>query len=262
MLIEGKLPSKYGNYADLVKNYYLKKDGEDRSVSKHYWINKEQGDIKQILDTLRNAPEIKETLQKAYPDYKIQPVHSSDEVYISVDPSLRKNSDIALSDCHYDAPFKYVYQCGNIFTRVILGLTENKTIYTTIGDKKSLLSTLDFNAMDYNSDYHCVEGNIPKGDIRILLKLHFLCIHPQSSNTCISFTQNLNDWWTHFSREVMRQSAKPTNFWEQILAKIIVTVRYIYNKSSISILTLSVIICFLYFKKSKRSKIFLLTNRK
>jgi hypothetical protein len=147
-----------------------------------------------------------------------------------VDPSLRKNSDIALSDCHYDAPFKYVPQCGNVFVRVILGLTENSTTFTTIDSKKSLLSTLDFNGMDYNNDYHCVEGYIPKGQIRILLKLHFLCIHPDSSKWCADWTQLINDKWTHWSREAMRRTVNPTNILDCVLGQIIVLLRTIYNK--------------------------------
>lgn len=254
MLIEGKLPKEtYISHCDKVKNYFLrKKQRETENSSIHYWINQiDDKEIKDSLEFLRNAPEIKQEIQKSYPKHIIKSVHSSDEVYISVDPSLRKNSDIALSDCHYDAPFKYVPQCGNKFIRVIMALNENKTTYTTIDNQKSLLSTLDFNAMDYNSDYHCVEGYIPKGDIRILLKLHFLCINPNSSNACVKFTESINDKWTHYSRELMRKSINPNTFSEKLLSKLILGVRKIYNNIDIKVI-LFLIVLFILYKVNRK----------
>jgi hypothetical protein len=237
MLIEGALPLEYKIYADKLRMYYYNLHGDDANTSKHYWINDvDDIEMRESLEILRNANEIKDAIQEAYPEYNIESVHNSDEIYISVDPSLRKNSDIALSDCHYDAPFKYVPQCKNVFIRVILGLTENSTTYTTIGDKVSVLSTLDFNGMDYNNDYHCVEGYIPTGDIRILLKLHFLCKHKSSSESCANFTKNINDKWTHISREMMRRSVEPTTIMDKCLGYTIVTVRTLYLYSNVLII--------------------------
>ena len=229
MLIEGKLPDKYLKDTELVCEYYSSLN-TDSDTSKHYWINTvDQEHIKRSLDTLRNASEITHAIQTAYPSYSIQPVHTSDEVYISVDPSLRKNSDVVLSDCHYDAPFKYVYQGGNIFIRVIIALNKNNTTYTTIDSRKSLLTTLDFNGMDYNRDYHCVEGTIPDGDTRILLKLHFICIHPRSPLFLVRFTEKINDSWTHISRELMRKSTNPETVGDTLLAIVILHTRTVYN---------------------------------
>jgi hypothetical protein len=243
MLIEGRLSDIYNKDAEYVENYYK---GHDNKKSTHYWIDKIKDDnLKSRLEKLRDAEEIIKKIQSAYPNHTIVPVKSSDEVYISVDPSKRNNSDIALSDCHYDAPFKYVPQCGNVFIRVILALTKNNTTYTTIEDKTSLLDKLDFNGMDYNSDYHCVKGYIPKDTTRILLKLHFLCIHKDSSEGCKNFTEYINDKWTHLSRESMRMSAEPTNPLEFLLGWIIVLLSKIYNNSRI---ILVIIILFLIIK--------------
>lgn len=246
MLIEGKLPSSYKAAAQYIEDYYK---GHNNDTSTHYWIDKiEDQSLRLRFEELRNAQEIKQALVQAYPDYDIIPVQSSDEVYISVDPSKRKFSDIALSDCHYDAPFKYVPQCGNIFIRVIMSVTENKTTFTTIGDKTSLLDRLDFNAMDYNSDYHCVKGFIPENQTRILLKLHFLCIHPESSKACVSFTRYINDKWTHFSREAMRMSAAPSNMLERILGHFIVLLSKLYNMSSPLMIIGLILLVYMFFR--------------
>lgn len=249
MLIEGKLPNNYLNSCKIIESYYKKKH-KDNEQSIHYWINSiEDINIKKQLNILRYTDEIKKKIQEFYPDYIIENVTESDEVYISVDPSKRKNSDIALSDCHYDAPFKYVPQGGNKFIRVILSVTKNNTTYTTIENKKSMLSTLDFNGMDYNSDYHCVNGYIPTGEIRIILKLHFICIHPKSSKWYINFCKELNNNWTHISREVMRKSVSPNSITDHILNYIILTSRYIYiyiNVIMIIILILIIIYLLLH----------------
>lgn len=246
MLIQGKLPITYTQDAQFVEKYY---DGHDNNSSVHFWIDKiHDKSLKLKLDKLRSANEILLQIQKAYPSHKIVPVQSSDEIYISVDPSKRKNSDIALSDCHYDAPFKYVPQCGNVFVRVILSLTENTTTYTTIGDKTSLLDRLDFNGMDYNNDYHCVKGYIPDGSVRILLKLHFLCIDKNSSSACATFTQNLNNKWTHISRDAMRFSSQPKNVFQLILGATIVLLSKIYNNSRAIILICLLLVASMYIK--------------
>lgn len=251
MLIEGKLPKSYLNDVIYIEQYYSN-HGNDSST--HYWIDEINDTVlKSKIDNVRNAEEIIDEIKKHYPKHNIVPVHSSDEVYISVDPSKRRNSDIALSDCHYDAPFKYVPQCGNKFIRVILAITKNKTTYTTIEKKTSLLDRLDFNGMDYNSDYHCVKGFIPKGDIRILLKLHFLCVDPQSTQICKNFTWYINDKWTHISREAMRMSAKPQTFFEYFIGFFIVFLSKLYNNSRPILIILLYIYLIFLFKNNKKA---------
>lgn len=262
MLIEGKLPEYYLTHAQHVTDYYTNKHANgENTVSVHYWINSLDEPIYDSIQTLRTAPIIQQKIQEAYgPTYSVIPVHASDEVYISVDPSKRKNSDIILSDCHYDAPFKYVPQCGNRFIRVILALNENNTTYTTIENITSCLSTLDFNGMDYNNDFHCVKGYIPPGKIRILLKLHFVCVHRASPKSCTQFTRNLNNDWTHISRELMRNSSNPTTVSERLLSFTILSCGRLYNNIHYVIVVLTIvgillyIISFIKFHKTSMAK--------
>jgi len=236
-MIEGKLPTyAYANHAQNITSYFKSIRYNDENVtSVHYWIDTIDAPlhVRNSIKALRDAPVIIDKIQESYPGYRIVPEKNSDEVYLSVDPLKRRNSDVVLSDCHYDAPFKYVPQCGNVFIRIILALNENTTTYTTIESNKSVLSTLDFNGVDYNNDYHCVKGYIPPGEIRILLKLHFLCIHPTSPQSCIKFTHDLNNSWTHFSRELMRKSADPTTSLEHVISFVVLGCSKLYNNSNI-----------------------------
>lgn len=231
MIIQGKLNDDYLPSAEFIENYYKTKHDNSNNISYHYWINDiEDEELRKHIENLRCAPEIKDKIREHYIDCDILSVHTSDEVYLSVSPDKRHGSDITLSDGHYDAPFSWVPQGGNIFLRVILGCNENSTVYTRIEDYTSTLSTLDFNVMDYNRDFHYVEGYIPENKQRILLKLHFIAKPPMSSKLSTFFCEYINDKWTHFSREVMRVSIDPETPFQHALKFTTLSVRWIFNK--------------------------------
>jgi len=257
MLIDGKLPNIYDTHIN--QSYMHLKDlnlkGEN---SIHYWINNIK-DEKLLfhLNKLRNAPEIKKTILEKYTNHEIISVHNSDEIYISVSPKERKGSDIALSDCHYDAPFKYIYQGGNVFLRVILALNENDTVYTEVENKKSLISRSEYNIIDYNQDYHCVHGEIPNNKNRILLKLHFIAKPINSHQFWTDFCEYINNSWTHLSRELMRISIEPKTFLETIIKYIVLGSRLFWNYTWYILTIIFILLYLLYlypFKKIKRMK--------
>lgn len=209
MLTEGQLPNKYEDLANVLRKHFAAKR-ENYDTSYHEWMDEiTDKEVRSALEQLRSAPEILSSLSKAYGGRELVPVNKADEVYVSVDPSKKKGSDIALTDCHYDGPYKYAPDCGNKFIRVLLSVTENNSVYTTILGQTSMLSTLEWNAMDYNEDYHCVRGQIPPGQIRILLKIHFMVRDPGSSDWCLSATKYMNERWAYASRFVMRNTANP-----------------------------------------------------
>ena len=229
MLIHNTLPKKYFNSIDYVYNYYKNKNLEGNH-SVHYWINQVNHPTLQYhLNRLRNSPYFKLIINTYYPNYKIISVHTSDEIYLSVSPSKRIGSDVTLSDCHYDAPFRMVPQGGNIFLRAILALNENNTVYTQVNDKTSRLTKGDFNIIDYNNDFHCVKGKIPKNKDRIILKLHFVAIPRHSPLYFTRLCIWMNDGWTHFSREMMRDSIKPKTLTQKIKKNLVMVSHHIYT---------------------------------
>lgn len=159
-------------------------------------------------------------------------------MYLSVSPDKRTGSDNALSDCHYDAPFAWVPQGGNLFIRMILALNYNDSVYTQVGPHTSTLSTGDYNVIDYNRDYHCVKGAIPAGRYRLLLKLHFVLIPKGSSVAATAFCRNINNSWIHASRNIMNMSIQPSTLPEYATAFLVESSRIIYNHSSVTIFLL------------------------
>ena len=230
----------------VVRNYFVKFANNDRS--RHFWIDSLRPlSIKRQIDVIRNHPSLLSQLKKTYKGYKIVPVHQSDEVYLSVSPDKRKGSDKALSDCHYDAPFAMVPQGGNKFIRMIIALNYNDSVYTQVGKQKSVLSTGDFNIIDYNRDYHCVHGSIPHGRYRLLLKLHFVLVPENSSEAATQFCIDINNWWIHASRTIMNMSINPQTFGEHSVAYIVETARLLYNNANLTIssllLLLLIVLC-------------------
>ena len=259
MLTEGKLPANYVRLTDVLRDHFASKR-DNYETSYHEWMDEiEDPEVRGALDKLRRAPEILESLSKAYEGRKLVPVPAADEVYVAVDPSKMKGSDIALTNCHYDGPFKFAPDCGNKFIRVLLSVTENNSVYTTILDETSMLSTLEWNAMDYNEDYHCVRGQIPPGQIRVLLKIHFMVQNPTSPEWCLQASKFMNERWAFASRFVMRNTANPQTAFAKFFAAIInfFTATYLTANENpatsgiILLLVLAVIVAIAYGAKSE-----------
>jgi len=204
----------------------------------HEWINSvEPGSYREALEKARTNPTLFKAMQTRFPNTKILPVTESDEVYWSASPKEAKGSDRSLVDCHYDAPFSVIPTGGVIYYRIILAVNENDTVTTVFPDedKRVKMNKGDFHGLDYNQDWHCVEGSIKPGHYRVLLKLHYLIVPVEASSTWASFIRWINVAWTVGSRATMRMSADPQNFWEAFVGWIVNICRYIYNNTNAKI---------------------------
>ena len=254
MLIHNSLPTSYNNSINYIYNTY-KDENINGESSIHYWINNiDNKELQYHLNRIRNAPEIKNTIKKYYIEHNVEPSTDSDEVYLSVSPSNREGSDVTLSDCHYDAPFKYIYQGNCKFLRLIIALNENNNVYTQVNDETSLLTTGNYNIIDYNKDYHCVHGKIPENKNRIMLKLHYIAVPYNTNKNWIVFCRKINNWWTHFSRETMRDSIKPSNLTEYIKKYIVLLSRLIWNYMFFLLFFLVFFFIIVYFVPKKIKK--------
>jgi hypothetical protein len=264
--------SLYNNKNDL---YIISNKAKERystyTTAHHEWIDSIK-DLKyrNAIENIRNSRSIIEKMKEKFPSYSIQNVSDADEVYWAVSPKFALGSDRALVDCHYDAPFGWFPTGGVIFYRVIIATNENNTVTTVFPDenKEVKMSTGDFHGLDYNKDWHCVDGKIPPGKFRVLLKLHYL-ITPPGAESYNNYVKWINVTWTKLSRETMRMSAKPSNPIEWFVALIVGICRLIFNNTSTSIGTFFILlILYSYFRKTKfpfntlLKKFKLLTNGK
>jgi hypothetical protein len=107
------------------------------------------------------------------------------------------------------------------------------------------MTTSDFHGLDYNKDWHCVEGSIPKGKYRVLLKMHYLII-PKDSEAFENWVRWINVSWTVGSRETMRMSANPQNLLEWLVALTVSISRIVFNNFYICMIIVIIIIAFIW----------------
>lgn len=226
------------------------------TTAHHEWINKvEPSKYRDALDTVRSDPEIFAKIRERFPNSTIKTATEVDEIYWAVSPKGAVGSDRALVDCHYDSPFALFPTGDVVFYRVIIACNENNTVTTVFPDEnmRVKMGPKDFHGLDYNKDIHCVEGAIPEGKYRILLKLHYVIV-PPGKEAYEPWVRWLNVTWTVLSRETMRMSADPKNWWEYIVALIVTICRVLFNKFYLCIMSalLLTLIYMLIMKKKSR----------
>lgn len=222
----------------------------------HEWINNvENSSYRDSLNRIRINQEILNKIHERFPDSTVKNVTEADEIYWAVSPIDAVGSDRSLVDCHYDAPFSWFPTGGVVFYRVIIACNENNDVTTIFPTEniKVKMTTSDFHGLDYNKDWHCVEGSIPKGKYRVLLKMHYLII-PKDSEAFENWVRWINVNWTIGSRETMRMSANPQNFLEWLVALIVSISRVVFNNSYICILIVCIIIGATIYLNSQRFK--------
>lgn len=213
---------------------YINNVSEGRTKAHHIWTEELVKDpIYSNIEKARTSDVLIDLLKTSFPNSRILNVREADELYWAVSPAEAKGSDRSLVDCHYDAPFAIV-ETGVKFYRIIISCNENEDVNTVFPNDgvRVVMTTGDFHGLDYNRDYHCVEGSIPADKYRVLMKLHYLIV-PDSKGIGSPdemITKFLNIQWTKLSRLFMRVSAEPQNIVEQVMGEIVNVSRTVFNK--------------------------------
>jgi len=208
----------------------------------HVWIDSIQEEkLRNSLERIRTSRVIMDSIHKKFPDSAVFSVKEADELYWAVSPQEAGGSDCSLVDCHYDAPFAWIPTGGVTYYRVILACNENNEVTTVFPTEhaKVKMTTGDYHGLDYNQDWHCVEGSIPPGKYRILLKLHYIVV-PEGSEGWSTWVKWINVVWTKASRETMRMSAEPANPFEWLVAAIVNVSRTMFNNGYLFLVFLMV----------------------
>ena len=182
----------------------------------------------------------------------------SDEVYWAVSPKQAGGSDRVLVDCHYDAPFSWIPTGGVTYYRVIVAMNENTTVTTVFPTENAStkMTTGDYHGLDYNTDWHCVDGQISAGKHRILLKLHYLIVPDAAKNSgWPQFVRWMNVFWTKCSRETMRMSAEPANPFEWLVATFVNACRIIFNNYLLLLIPAIAFLLYQLFVTKRRRRI-------
>lgn len=220
-VISGDISAEIKVDTDVIEAIAKERYKHHVSKAHHEWINEiDDLQLKSAIDNIRSQRAIFIRMQEEFPGMTIRSVKEVDEIYWAVSPDAAKASDTALVDCHYDAPFGWIPTFGVTFYRIIIGMNENNTVTTYFPDedKKVKMTTGEFHGLDFNQDWHCIDGTIPKGKHRILLKLHYIVI-PKNRRTYAKFISYLNTCWAKFSRSSMNLSSDPRNpFYNRLMS--------------------------------------------
>jgi len=250
------------SYNDPETFKYISETSKERysqyKKAHHEWIDKvEPGKFRTSLESVRKNEAIMNAIKKKFPGSYIEPVPEVDEVYWSASPKEAKGSDRSLVDCHYDSPFALIPTGGVVYYRIIIAMNENDTVTTVFPNenKRVKMNIGDFHGMDYNKDWHCVEGAIPADKYRVLLKLHYLVIPENTQQFWIDMVQYINVMWTRLSRETMRMSADPKSPFEIFIGYLVNVSRFLFNNFNIilvCILAVYVVTTIFLTKKGSR----------
>jgi hypothetical protein len=133
-------------------------------------------------------------------------------------------------------------------------MNENSSVTTIFPseNKRVKMSTGDFHGLDYNKDWHCVEGSILPNNYRVLLKLHYLVVPQGTQQMWVDWVRFMNVSWTKISRAAMRMSADPQTPIESLVAMFVNFCRFVFNNIN-TILIYLVAVFILIFAISKRA---------
>jgi len=263
-VISGSAKNELSNELTLITDI-AKEKYKGINIGHHEWVEKlDNNEYKKAINKVRTSDVIINKIKEKYPDAIIKNVTESDEIYWSVSPKSATGSNRTLVDCHYDAPFAILPTFGVIFYRVIIATNENNDVITVFPNEnvRVKMNTGEFHGLDYNKDWHCVEGEIPEGKYRILLKLHYI-ITEKGSEKYEDYVKFINVRWNQITRETMRMSANPQNILESFVGILVNTFREIYNNIYIIIITLILLYIFstkmgknifIYIKKNLKRK--------
>ena len=229
-VISGNATKELSNELSYITEVAKKRYGHIH-IAHHEWINLiEDKKYKDTIDKVRTSNVILEKIYEKFPNTTIKNVTEADEVYWAVSPKQAIGSDRSLVDCHYDSPFSWFPTGGVTYYRVIIATNENNDVSTYFPDEniRVKMSTGDFHGLDYNKDLHCVDGQIPKDKVRILLKLHYIIV-PKGAESWEQYVRWINVKWTEISRETMRMSAKPENIFEWCTGSLVNICRVLFN---------------------------------
>lgn len=261
-VISGKVSDIYSKDLEFISNIAKNRYSSFKTAN-HEWINSvENSEYRSALERVRASPDIINKISDKFNTKNIKNVTETDEIYWAVSPKNATGSDRSLVDCHYDSPFAWFPTGGVIYYRVIIACNENNTVITIFPDEEMRvkMSTSYFHGLDYNKDWHCVEGKIPEGKYRVLLKLHYL-VTPEGSEFWEEYVKYINIQWTVLSRETMRMSANPKNILEYIIAGTVTFCRIIFNYFYVFIFTF-IFLAIIYYNRKYIINTLGISNRK
>lgn len=188
----------------------------------HSYIQKMPQKFQDMVYKVKHSNEITNRIcnqfQKNNCDIKY--LNNIDELYIS-HYNFDNGGDQGLFDKHYDGVLKFVNDGTIIRALVYINSEDNFVVHFLDSNKNIHFKTNDFGLIDFNREYHYVEGsydeNMKTEDNRIILKLHYL-VCPNCSETYINSLIFINKFISFdITRTAMDYSKNPQTIFQKII---------------------------------------------
>jgi len=201
------------NTIDEIRKYILSNytDKLKERPSLHEYIDNTPLELQTLVDKVRKSSRIKNLICSKYKQCDLTQLSNIDELYIS-HYNLDGGGDQGLYDKHYDGVLRFINDATVIRALVYVNSNDDFKVHFLDSKKSHHFSNYEFGILDFNREYHWVEGSYNKNmdhkDSRILLKINYL-VCPNCSSGYTKFIIFLNASVFSFVKICMQYSKSP-----------------------------------------------------
>ncbi len=203
---------------DKIKDFIFKKyekEIKDRP-SMHTYIDSLPKEEYELFKPIFNNKKIRDQICSKFDDCNIIHLKNTDEIYIS-HYNIDKGGDQGLFEKHYDGVLKDLKDSTIVRLLVYVNANDDYKVHFLDSNVSHNFKTYEYGLLDFNREYHYVEGSYNKNDTpRVLLKINYLvCPH------CTPFYQNFvikfNTLVFYIVKTSMEYSKSPKNIFQKII---------------------------------------------
>jgi hypothetical protein len=214
----------------ILSNYTDKLKGRS---SLHEYIDNTPLELQTLVDKVRKSQRIKNLICSKYKQCDVTQLSNTDELYIS-HYNLDGGGDQGLYDKHYDGVLRFINDATIVRALVYVNSNDDFKVHFLDSKKSHHFSNYEFGILDFNREYHWVEGSYNKNmdykDSRILLKINYL-ICPNCSSLYTKFIIFLNESVFFIVKKCMEYSKSPQTPAQHIIGFFCNLFRWVNNIS-------------------------------
>ncbi len=203
---------------DRIKEFIFKKyknEINDRP-SMHRYIESLSKDEYEIFKPIFNNKKIKDQICSKFKDCNITHLSNTDEIYIS-HYNIDKGGDQGLFEKHYDGVLRDLNDATVVRLLVYINADDNYKVHFLDSNVVHNFKSYEYGILDFNREYHYVEGNYNKNDsTRILLKINYL-VCPNCTSLYKKMVINFNTLVFYIVKTSMEYSKSPKNVFQKII---------------------------------------------
>ena len=204
-----KLEDYLSPYLTLLKYYIEENDDSSGKTTKHHYELYANSRVRLCIEKIRTSPALINYLKSKWNNYQVMPVLEMNEMYASRLRGIGSDagSDAVFQQKHIDGPFGLI----PFFTliRCIITIHNETNIKTDIKGEVWSCQKGEFFAIDYNRDLHFIFGEQEEGQLRYVLKLHYVMYPNWMPESIVCYYKYLNYRYNQLARQLFLYTLTP-----------------------------------------------------